>query len=146
MYKKRDIEPKYRDFVDLLDFSNGKYNIGDVFRDFVCLFAISLSNALLPDKSRENLYQSTLNKYEKKEMQIFPRLAVKLIELLEKEGQPYDILGDIFGQIGIGDKRLGQFFTPFNLSLMMGKMTAPKEITIKTHGKKYETFSEPACR
>ena len=41
---KQDINPKYRNFINLLDFSKGKYDSKDVFNDFVIIYAIAIKN------------------------------------------------------------------------------------------------------
>ena len=47
---KQDINPKNRKFIDLLDFSNGKYDIKEVFNDFVIIYAIAIKNKFYYEK------------------------------------------------------------------------------------------------
>ena len=68
------VNNKYKEFVKLLDFSNGKYNITDIFRDFVVMFAIAIQNQHNFIKEDEEIYLETIKKYSKEERNIFPKL------------------------------------------------------------------------
>src|SRR5574344_499533 len=51
---KHNINEKYKRFVELLDFSNGKYSKVDVFRDFLMLFAIAIKNKFYFEQENED--------------------------------------------------------------------------------------------
>ena len=38
------MQNKYKKIMELLEFSNGKYNAKDIFRDFVIMFATAIKN------------------------------------------------------------------------------------------------------
>ncbi len=115
---KQDINPKYRKFVKLLDFSRGKYEIIEVFKDFVTVYAIAIKNGFHYDQKDEDIYFKTINKYKKTELNIFPKLIDELIRLYMQEQNIRDILGEIYFQIGAIKEESQQFFSPKELAIM----------------------------
>lgn len=134
----------YKKFIELLNFSHGKYRQTDIFRDFVALFAISLSNAFLFREELENRYLQIINQYTKEEMQVFPRLVAELVHIMCLKQTPYDVLGDIYQIIGANSKALDQYFTPFTVSRLMAALCIPKEKNIDKD--KIITIHEPCSR
>ena len=90
----------------------------------LAMFACAISNSL--DKThyeeREALYLKTIQKYNKEERELFPQLAAETVIALE-ENQEQDFLGDIFMNLGLGNKSGGQFFTPYHICELMAKVT-----------------------
>ena len=78
---RMQINPKYKKIIDLLDFSNGKYDIVAVFRDFVIMFAIAIKNKFLYNQEDENIYLQIIKKYDKSETKVFIKLISELIFL-----------------------------------------------------------------
>lgn len=115
---KLDINPKYRRFIDLLNFSDGKYSIKDVFNDFVIIYAIAIKNKFYYEQDDEDIYFSTIKKYEKDELDIFSELIVELQEIYSKEKEIRDVLGEIYFQIGSIKKENEQFFSPKSIGII----------------------------
>lgn len=119
----------------------------EVFRDFVEIAALSISNSVDPSQfeEREKRYLDLIRKYDAERQKLFPEAFAYLVEALESEAQagtPSDVLGTLFMDMGLGDK--GQFFTPQHICTMMGKMTfSENDKTIEERG--YITLSEPCC-
>ena len=90
---------KYEVFMKLLNFLKHKYSAEKIFRDFISLFAITLSNKVCFNKENSNRYKKIYNSYEKEEQYIFYALSSELIKLFKNESEPYDILGDIYNKI-----------------------------------------------
>jgi type I restriction-modification system DNA methylase subunit len=117
-----------------------------VFSDFVEMAACAISNAVDPrfQEEREKRYMDIVRKYDKEEVEVFPKLLGHLTMALE-EGFD-DVLGKLYGTLEIHSKQAGQFFTPYEVSSMMAKMTLAdghaKNI-IKERG--FIRASEPAC-
>ena len=86
-----------------------RHRAWDVWRDFVVMFACSLSNPV--DKShydeREKRYLKIINKYSKEEQQLFPELAAHTVMALE-ENPEQDFLGGIFMELNLGNGKNGQ--------------------------------------
>lgn len=93
------MENKYNVFMELLNFKKDKYSAEKVFRDFISLFAISLSNKITFNKQNNEMYEKIYNSYEKEEQYIFYALSSELTKLFCNEIAPYDILGDIYKKI-----------------------------------------------
>ena len=86
--------------------------------------ACSISNAV--DKShykeREETYLQIINKYNKQEQQIFPKLLAYTVLALE-ENPEQDFLGDIYTELGLNSKEHRQIFTPYNVCYLMAEIT-----------------------
>lgn len=90
---------KYEVFIDLLHFNEDKYSAEKVFKDFISLFAISLSNKICFNKGNSDMYEKIYQSYEKSEQYIFYTLSAELTRLFCNEKAPYDILGEIYQKI-----------------------------------------------
>ena len=137
------INEKYKEFVKLLEFSNGKYRATEVFKDFVLMFAISIQNGFCYSQEYEDLYLQTIKKYEKSEHQYFFKLVEELVKLYSKRDEINDILGEIYSQIGAISKQNQQFFTPNHIAKAMAKIAIGdlKDINKKD----YISINDPAC-
>lgn len=141
--KKIRVEAKYKNFIELLDFSHGKYNTANVFRDFILIFAIAIHNGFYYRQEYEDIYLQVINKYQKEEHQIFFKLIEELINIYFSEREIKDILGEIYTQIGAYSKTNQQFFTPNHVANAMANMTVQNEGYFKN--KQYITINDPAC-
>ena len=117
----------------------------EVWQDFVTMYACAISNAV--DKShfdgREAMYLKRIQKYNKKEQELFPQLAAEVVLALEKNPEQ-DFLGKIFMELNLSNDSGGQFFTPYNVCRMMAEMTVGNVVThVEKHG--YITINDPAC-
>lgn len=122
-----------------------KHRSLDVWRDFVTMFSCSISNSL--DKQnfdkREKMYLQIINKYDKDEQDIFPKLAADTVMALE-ENSEQDFLGHIYMNLGLGSKNTSQFFTPYHICRIMAEATVNDVITeVKEKG--YISINDPCC-
>lgn len=96
----------------------------DIWTDFVTMAACSISNAV--DKfhyeDREKLYLGIINKYNKQEQQLFPKLMAYTVLALE-ENPEQDFLGDIYTELGLNSKEHKQIFTPYHVCHFMAEIT-----------------------
>jgi len=90
---------KYELFIKLLNFSGDKYSLEKVFKDFISLFAISLSNKVVFNKKNSNKYEEIYQSYEKEEQPYFYALSTELTRIFCNEKDPYDVLGDIYQKV-----------------------------------------------
>lgn len=111
-------------FIKIFNKLAYRFSPWEVWKDFIVMFACAISNSL--DKThyeeREALYLKTIQKYNKEERELFPQLAAETVIALE-ENQEQDFLGDIFMNLGLGNKSGGQFFTPYHICELMAKVT-----------------------
>ena len=113
-----------------------KYDMWRVFRDFVEISAISLSNTIYTEdyEVREKRYLELIKGYSKDEISTMAEmLGLVAIELSSKKG---DVLGDIYQALSVNNKSFGQFFTPYHVSYLMAEMTLSN---VK------ETIAEKGC-
>ncbi len=120
---KQGINKKYKNFVSLLNFSNGKYDIIDVFKDFVTIYAIAIKNKFYYEEIDEQMYFKTIKKYERCELDIFPKLKDELQNLYMQEPKIKDVLGEIYYQIGAIKKGNKQFFSPKEVGILTALLT-----------------------
>ena len=117
----------------------------EVWQDFITMYACAISNAV--DRShfneREAMYLKRIQKYSKKEQELFPQLAAEVVLALEKNPEQ-DFLGKIFMELNLSNDSGGQFFTPYNVCRMMAEMTVGDVVAhVEKHG--YITINDPAC-
>lgn len=121
---------------------SGTYTPYIIFTDWCKMLALSISNACELThgelwKLRETDYCNTVKRYSDEQLLKFVDLGKMLIDLYEQEG-PYDALGDIYMTAKCGNKSTGQFFTPFNISLLTAQLQSyPTEGKIE--------LNEPSC-
>lgn len=117
----------------------------DVWRDFIIMFACSLSNPV--DKShyeeREKRYLKIIKKYNKQEQKLFPELAAYVVMALE-DNPEQDFLGSVFMELNLGNKSTSQFFTPYHICELMAKVTE-EDMAAIVKEKGYITINDP-CR
>lgn len=137
------VDTELKSFVKKLDFTNGKYSNRDVFRDVIALEVFIIQRFMLLNEDYKEQYDSLLNKYTELEQQQLKELGLELAELYNKQTEPVDLMTELFGELGLGNKNTGQFFTPTNISDMMVKITGIDETLIKEKG--YITLHEPTA-
>lgn len=132
-------------FLDVFGQLTNRHRSWDVWRDFITMFACSLSNPL--DKEhrhkREELYLQTVKKYKKKEQELFPELAAQTVLALE-ENPEQDFLGSIFMSLNLGNEHNGQFFTPYDVCKMMAEVTMDG-VLLKVERDGYISINDPCC-
>lgn len=116
----------------------------EVWSDFCELTAISLSNAVDVSngrEKREQRYHQIRQQYEPHEFEQFPVALACLVEAMEIE-QFDDVLGAMFMELDLGSHWHGQFFTPYSVAKMMGRMTFDSQSLVE---REFITLQEPAC-
>lgn len=152
--KKKQEAPKHilkpdkdirKNFLQTFNQLTRRYRVFDVWRDFIILFACSLSNPV--DKTnyeeREERYLKIIQKYNKQEQEKFPELAAYVVMALE-ENPEQDFLGSIFMELNLGNKSNSQFFTPYHVCEAMAKITE-EDIVYIVKEKGYITITDPCC-
>lgn len=113
-----------KDFLKTFRSLTTHWRSWDIWTDFVTMAACSLSNAV--DKShydeREETYLRIINKYNKQEQQVFPKLLAYTVLALE-ENPEQDFLGDIYTELGLNSKEHRQIFTPYHVCHFMAEIT-----------------------
>lgn len=115
-----------------------------VFADFVEVSCCSLSNAVdkAPFVAREARYHEIRMGYTPEEFARFAPMLGMLALAMEEAGFD-DVLGGLYMELGLGNARSGQFFTPYTVSRMMARMTIGDSPVVPPHG--FIDVIEPAC-
>jgi hypothetical protein len=121
-----------------------RHQLHAVFADFCEMSALSISNRfdLARYDKREARYLEIVGRYNREEIDRFPKMLGCLVEALEQEMR--DHLGKLFMALELGNHWKGQFFTPYEVALLMAQMQLhdAKEL-IEQQG--FITLSEPSA-
>lgn len=93
------MDKKYEIFIEMLKFDTNKYSAEKVFKDFISLFAISLSNNVKFNKENCDMYEKIYQSYEQNKRFNFYNLATEISRIFYSETEPYDVLGTIYSKI-----------------------------------------------
>ena len=122
MVRKEDIEKK-------INSMSGKYSPYQIFYDWVKMLAIAIQNGCDIMKGRvweqrEKEYLEIAGKYTREEMGKITEISWMLTELMSRK--LYDWLGEIYMGSGCGNGKIGQFFTPYHISMLTAQMEMSK--------------------
>ena len=94
----------------------------EVWQDAIWMFACTISNAIDQRyaEEREAQYMRIVQKYSADERELFPRLFGSIINGME-EYPDCDFLGELYMGLELGNKHVGQFFTPYSLCKLMAR-------------------------
>lgn len=144
-----------RMLVSLLkQFSYG-HHLDTVFRDFVEMAALAISNRVdrTQYQSREKRYMEIAGKYKPEEVKRFPEMFAALTGsfdarvhgMLDGSGVGLtDVLGETYMMLGISNDRSGQFFTPYAVSKLMAGMLGG-DVAARADAQGFARVQEPAC-
>lgn len=116
-------------------------DLWQVYKDFLELVAISISNACDKDQApeREKRYLDIIKTYSPE--QIWKISDIMGLVVLELSKEPQDVLGRVFMELELGNKWTGQVFTTLNLADLLATI-AFDDKEIKEKG--YMTVTDPA--
>lgn len=138
--------PDYRkEFLNAFQKLTYQHRAWDIWRDFIIMFACSLSNSM--DKAhydeREKRYLCTIKKYNKQEQMLFPELVSHTVMALE-DNPEQDFLGGIFMELKLGNESGGQFFTPYHVCQLMADITMG-DVAAQVAKNGYVTIHDSCC-
>ncbi len=140
--------PTIKEIVKLIDSACAMHDKDRFISDLFCCMAVSISNLvdLYQKPEREEQYLQIIKRYNKKEQQAMSEICGKLFMLLSSvvydNGAFNDYLGEIFMGYCLGNKHMGQFFTPYHVSKLCAKLSIGTPN--KTYGK-ILTINDPCC-
>lgn len=120
---RNEIEKDFADTFRRLAYVHSGWN---AWSDFVHCAAYAISNAVDPvhREAREKDYMRIMNQYQEAERQAIAHLfALTTIALEQNPDQ--DFLGRLYMTLDMGNKGLGQCFTPYDVCRMMSKLNSP---------------------
>ncbi len=135
------MESHQKQFIKKLESFDYGRNTYDKFREFCKVTAYSLASPFYPELARKELESIKLIE-DKQKLAAYETCLDILVDALESESQ--DFLGFVFSLNEFGNNRSGQFFTPFNISLLVARLQiSGHEEIIKQKG--LVKILEPAC-
>ncbi|MBQ7411173.1 MAG: N-6 DNA methylase [Clostridia bacterium] len=140
-------EDYYKKFLEDYRYLSTRYDKYTVFLDFLKLASFSMYNAFKKSDEIEKQYLTVVSGYQKDDIKVFTKMFGNLIMMFETKGKIEDILGEIFTREGLGNSRLGQFFTPFHISNFMANVVIGEKENLEQiiEEKGYISLSEPTC-
>ncbi len=135
-----------KEIIGDIRFVGEKYDVANVFRDYLLMLAYSVSNSCdkVHYEARETEYLKVINKYDTTNRSILINLCTKLIDALELSMFEKDLLGEIFNELGLYNKRMGQNFTKSGVPKVLSDITVnSSKKNIEENG--YFVMNEPTC-
>lgn len=113
-----------KEFLKTFHSLANRWRSWDIWTDFITLVACTISNSVdkLHFKEREETYLRIINKYNKQEQELFPKLFAYVVAALE-ENPEQDFLGDIYTELGLNSNEHRQIFTPYHVCHLMCEIT-----------------------
>lgn len=132
-----------KELMQLISHASHRFSTWDIFRDFVEMSALAMSNTvdLRHREQREAQYMELIKKYNERELQHFPKMLGELVMAMETG--PGDILGRVYQELELANKWTGQFFTPDSICRLMGQMQVG-DMKQKINEMGFITVLEPA--
>ena len=113
-------------------------DVWEIYNDFLIISAEKLRKL---SEENFNITHNINNKYNEFEIDLFNEMLVVLDELMQNDKK--DHLGDLLMELEMANKLNGQFFSPFDISLMASMLGISKdEVDIKIKEKGYITLHE----
>lgn len=133
-----------KNLVKLIQAAARRRHVWEVFGDFVELAALAIANGIpaARQEAREQRYLAVVGRYEPTEAVLFPQMLAELVCGLE--AQPGDMLGEVFGELELGNAARGQFFTPYHLCQLMADLTVDEDMLDIVRRRGFITANEPA--
>lgn len=126
---------------DLIQKLSRKHGNLRVMQDFIEICSIDIT---APFQDRRERRASLCQHYTKEELALMEKLLTTLI--LELDRQPRDILGEIYMELNVANKQLGQFFTPKSIGeLLAGLQNKAEDIRNAIDQQGYYKLYEPTC-
>ena len=140
MKDKRVNIPK--EFNRLLHEVDTSKSVSEIFNDFLTLSIYSIAQPFYRSQIIEEKYLNTAKKYSRKQLDYFA--AMNAYTLISLDLGMKDFLGEMFNMNGLGEHRKGQFFTPYHVSKLMGRLHCIN-LKVDIENKDFITMCEPCC-
>lgn len=116
-----------KDFARKLESMCGRRSRWEIWKDMMEMFAATISNAVdeRHRETREKRFRDIAEQYSEAEMENFAELFARMVMEMEQGGHR-DYLGELYMELGLGSDAGGQFFTPYDVCRMMGRLTLPE--------------------
>lgn len=140
--------PTVNEIIKQIESSAYKVNKSKLISDVFECGALAISNKVdftMYDE-REERYKQIMKTYEPQEREliadIFGKIFALLTSVVYDDGVFNDYLGDLFMRCNQGEKKAGQFFTPYHISKFMAEITVTDD---KIRNGEILTVSDCCC-
>ena len=134
--------PTVDEIIKLIDRSSYGVGKSKLISDVFACGALAVSNLV----NLAQYYKQIMNVYQPKERELIVQVFSKIFALLSSvtydNGRFDDYLGDLFMRCNQGDKKAGQFFTPYHISHFMAKSSLAN-IDVKSEPNEFLSISDP---
>lgn len=117
-------DPHQTEFVKIFNSLCGRYGRWEIWKDFIELAAIEISNAV--DQShadeRGKTYTTIVGKYKPDELHRFALMFQEVVAGLEQNADQ-DFFGELYMALEMGNDHIGQCFTPYGTCRFMAELT-----------------------
>jgi hypothetical protein len=142
--RKQHLVSAYKTIAKLLESNAGAQRLSTVFDDFVEIMALTFRNSF--DRSgydvRESRYLEIAGMYSREQLDRFGEAMAQVIQEMGRE--PADVLGRLYMELDLGNERLGQFYTPYDVATLIAGMVGD-ELAEKIARDGTAEAYEPAC-
>lgn len=117
-----------------------------VFNTFLEISATSLGMEMDPHNGMDwkKQYTEITKNMKPEELTAYARMLAQLcLAVRNQKNDPRDILGEIYEEKKMNDRKKGQVFTPMQLSRLLAQLAFPKETILKR--KPPVLINEPSC-
>lgn len=131
-----------KEILNIIQQLSRKYGNLRVIQDFIEIASIDI---VAPFMNRQTRRASLCEHYTKEELSLMQKLFFLISKEIEKH--PRDVLGDIYMQLNIANKQMGQCFTPRSIGHLTARMILPSVDTIQQEIQQsgFYRFYEPSC-
>lgn len=138
-----------RKIIRILQDVSRRAGLDRVWSDWVEMGAIALAIVDLRQREeREKRYMEIVRSYEREDVELLTRAFAHLVMVWEERqatGVYGDVLGSLFMMLDMGNAGTGQFFTPYEISHLMAKISIGEEARVIVERQGYISVQEPAC-
>lgn len=142
------LEEQINHIIKLMGFTNGKYEIQQIFRDLVTLETYFILFSQIGEKEYGDKFDNIMINYNLYEQRMLWEMLSKLSNLYNEQKEEIDILGRIYNKLELKNDRIGQYLTPTKVSTLISECSIlnNKENVIKNIEEKgFITIHEPSC-
>ena len=133
-----------KNFLKIFEGLTGKHSRWEIWRDFIHLTAIEISNSTdklnAPERTKE--YQTIISKYSAAERNGMAEMLAEVVMGME-QNPDQDFLGSLYMMCELGNNHSGQFFTPYDVCRCMAELTFDAKLVPDMEG--FISVSDPAC-
>ena len=119
---------RFKNIYDHIKAVSYTHTVANVFYDFVEMFAMEIAIGVgIEAEKRIETFKRTASKYKEEELKHYQGFKTEIMnEFIKNNGEEIvfqDVLGVLFHELGLQNHYKGQFFTLYDVSLAMSKVS-----------------------